>query len=216
MFAVLGDIVFETLAGPEQITAERNWHYAEHRVVEDTSQLQWIADELETVTLDVLFHVSFTNPAAQLEALLEAASDHQARALVFGNGVHRGYFVITSIGTIDKQTSDVGDPVSVSVRVGLKQWLPTQNSGSNNLPAGSFAPIAAVVASSGITTGTVPYIAPAGSPGENIASASIYTAPIMTAAGLSPLLGNPAPSGPGSALMIAADVPVSAIVRSPV
>lgn len=196
--------------------AERSWRYAEHRVVEDTSQLQWIADELETIKLDILFHASFTNPAAQLDALLEAASDHQARALVFGNGVHRGYFVITAISTIDKQTSDIGDPVSVSVRVGLKQWTPPLNAGSDGLPTASFAPIAAVAASSGATSGTVQYSAPAGLLGGSTASASMYTAPVMTAAGLSALLGNPVLSGPTSAMIIAADVPVSTIVRSPV
>ena len=100
MFAVLGTIEFQTLMAPEQIAAERSWHYAEHRVIEDSSQLQWIADDLESITLDMLFHATFTNPAAQLDALIEAASDHQARPLVFGNGVHRGYFVITSISTI--------------------------------------------------------------------------------------------------------------------
>jgi hypothetical protein len=40
----------------------------------------------------MLFHISFTDPAAQLAALLAAADDHQARALVLGNGVFRGFF----------------------------------------------------------------------------------------------------------------------------
>ena len=122
MFAVLGEILFDTLSGPEHIGSEYRWSFAEHRVVEDTARLQWTGDELGTITLEMTFHALFTNPAEQLAALLLAAGDHQARPLVFGNGVHRGYFVIMSLSTVDQQMSDWGDPVAVRVRVGLKQW----------------------------------------------------------------------------------------------
>lgn len=217
MFAVLGTIEFQTLMAPEQIAAERSWHYAEHRVIEDSSQLQWIADDLESITLDMLFHATFTNPAAQLDALIEAASDHQARPLVFGNGVHRGYFVITSISTIDKQMSEIGDPVSVIVRVRLKQWVPSGSSNSSGLPNGVFSPIAVVAAPAGLSTSVVAYTPPSGAPEtSSTAIASMYVAPTLSAVGLSPLLGNPILSGPASAAIVAADIPASTIVRSPV
>jgi phage protein U len=98
MFALLGEISFEVIGSPEVFESSRRFDYAEHRVVEDRPRLQWLAADLESITLAMLFHISFTDPAAQLAALLAAADDHQARALVLGNGVFRGFFVVESGG----------------------------------------------------------------------------------------------------------------------
>jgi Phage P2 GpU len=87
MFALFGEISFEVIGSPEVFESSRRFDYAEHRVVEDRPRLQWLAADLESITLAMLFHISFTDPAAQLAALLSAAYDHQARALVLGNGV---------------------------------------------------------------------------------------------------------------------------------
>ena len=76
MFAALGEIIFELLGGPQAIEATRRWDYAEQRVLEDLPRLQWIADGAELITLEMLFHQSFTNPSSQLAALMAAASDH--------------------------------------------------------------------------------------------------------------------------------------------
>ncbi len=63
-------------------------------MVEARPRLQWLATELQKISLELGFHVAFVNPATQMNLLRAAAEDHQARALIFGNGVHRGYFVI--------------------------------------------------------------------------------------------------------------------------
>src|SRR5713101_5388890 len=144
MFAAFGEIIFELLGGPRAIEATRRWDYAEQRVLEDLPRLQWIADGAEIITLEMLFHQSFTNPSSQLAALVAAASDHQARALVFGNGDHRGYFVIESSSTIYQQMSDLGDPVALVVRVALRQWAVAGELGTTPSPSLSFAPLAAV------------------------------------------------------------------------
>ena len=101
MFALFGEIPFQVIGSPEVFESSRRFDYAEHRVVEDRPRLQWLAAELESITLAMLFHKSFTDPAAQLAALLAAAGDHQARALVLGNGVFRGFFVVESVTTSD-------------------------------------------------------------------------------------------------------------------
>lgn len=79
MFAAFGEIVFELLGSPDSLESARRWHYAEHRVIEDVARLQWVGDELETMTIAMLFHASYTDPAAQSAALLAAAADHGAR-----------------------------------------------------------------------------------------------------------------------------------------
>jgi hypothetical protein len=89
MYALLGEIFFEVLTSPEVFRSTTDYHYAEHKVVEARPRLQWLATELQKISLDLGFHVAFTNPATQMNQLRRAAEDHQARALVFGNGVHR-------------------------------------------------------------------------------------------------------------------------------
>ena len=121
MFAVFGDIEFALLDSPSVFDASRTWEYAEHRVLEDQPRLQWTANGLETIELDFHFHSSFTDPSTQAAALVIAAGDHNARPLVFGNGVHRGYFIVTSIRTTAEQMSSNGDVIAMTVRVALKE-----------------------------------------------------------------------------------------------
>jgi phage protein U len=124
MFAVLGEIVFEVLTSPQSFRSAVAYAYAEHKVVEAAPRLQWLANELAKISLDLGFHVAFTNPKAQMDALQAAAKDHQARALVFGNGVHRGYFVIESIEETQHQLADDGSYVAISAQVELREWIP--------------------------------------------------------------------------------------------
>ena len=124
MFALLGEIIFEVLTSPEAFRSTTDYHYAEHKVVEARPRLQWIATELQKVALELGFHVAFTNPATQMNRLRAAAEDHQARALIFGNGVHRGYFVIESIQEAHQQLADDGSFVAISAKVELNEWIP--------------------------------------------------------------------------------------------
>ena len=124
MFAILGEIIFEVLTSPEAFRSTTEYHYAEHKVVEARPRLQWLATELQKISLELGFHVAFTNPATQLNRLGAAAEDHQARALIFGNGVHRGYFVIEKIEETHQQLADDGSFVAISAKVELNEWIP--------------------------------------------------------------------------------------------
>jgi phage protein U len=109
MFAVFGEILFEVLSSPSGFESSRSWDYAEHRVVKDRPKLQWIANALESLELDFHFHASFTDPSAQLDALTAAADDHNERPLVFGNGVHRGYFIVLAMRSTSGRWARTGD-----------------------------------------------------------------------------------------------------------
>lgn len=211
MFGTLGEIVFSAVAGPDSMESMQRWEYAEHRVVEGTPSIQWIGNGLTTLTLGMLFHRTFTNPAVQLAALVAAASDHQARALVFSNGTHQGYFVITAIRTLQKHMSDMGDPICVRVNVELKQWALGTELNPSAAPIPSFLPIGVVPAAAGNVTSPLSYAAPASG-----GSAANYLAPLIAAAGVSSILSNPALPGASSAEVIADDIPTSTITRSPV
>jgi phage protein U len=215
MFASFGEITFEILSGPGSIDEELRWEYAEHRVVEDLPKLQWIADGLETLTMEMFFHRAFSNPAAQLEALILAASDHQARALVFANGDLRGYFVITSLKTSFRQLSDLGDPVAIAVHVSLKKWdFASETNRGLNLRG--INPIAAVAAPPGTSTGLASLDGGAGVSADIAPLLQGYSGPTLPAAGVSLLvavLSQTKTTGPFP-IPVPDDVPPSLIVRT--
>lgn len=140
IFAVLGPITFQALGSPEAIESSRGWNFAEHKTVESTPVLQWIGDELEQLTLDILLHVSINQPAADLAALLAAAESHQALALVFGNGEHRGWFVITKISESAKKLADDGSLVALALKLTLKEWARTVEADPNTAPRPASPP----------------------------------------------------------------------------
>jgi phage protein U len=207
MFALLGEISFQAIGSPETFESSRRFNYAEHRVVEGRPRLQWLAAELERITIAMLFHASFTNPAAQLAALLTAGDDHQARALVLGNGVFRGYFVVEAIATSDIQLADDATPLAIRVRTSLREWAP----GSEFDPAAPPRPENALL---GIAPVAISYNSPAALL-EAGGSAPSYAAPTFNQPGVSPLVDNPLPGGARGPNLSYTDMAAAAIVRAP-
>ncbi len=202
MFAVLGDIRFQVLGSPEALDSTRAYDYAEHRVIEARPRLQWLADDLERLTFDLLFHASFANPSAELAALKSAAAAHQALALVFGNGDFRGYFVIESIATRSVKLSGAGDPIAITVRLALKEWVKDAELDVAAPAIAPFIPLAVAAAD-----------ASAGAAGASATPSSTLTIS-ATAAGLSALFNSVAPTGARGPNLVAADVAAAAITRS--
>jgi phage protein U len=190
VFAILGEIPFQVVGSPEALSDSRSYDYAEHRVVQARPRLQWLADDLVTIKLEMLLHSSFTDPAASLLTLQLAASTHSALPLVFGNGDFRGYFVITAIDTVSRQLSGIGDIFAIVVRLSLRESPVEFDAGAPPIPA--FLPLA---------------LAAAG------ASSTSSTATVLSS-GASALAALVAPSAPASAILLPDDVPTSVIVRS--
>src|SRR5215831_2287954 len=135
----LGAIVFEALVSPEQFRAQNEYTYAEHQVVEAPPLLQWLANGSQQISLDFSFHVSYCDPNSQMLALRRAAEQHQALALVFGNGGFRGYFVIQSLEETFQQTADDGSYVALIAKIELREWFLATSSGGTSavtLPTG--------------------------------------------------------------------------------
>jgi phage protein U len=167
LFAVLGPILFQAVGSPESLESSRGWNYAEHKTVESTPLLQWIGDELEMINLEILLHVQYSQPFTDRAALIAAAEAHQAMPLVFGNGTHRGWFVITKIAETAHQLADDGSPIAITLKLELKQWAQNVeiDPAAPPLPAtpppalivGPLAPgesVAGVVAATGLVTFT--------------------------------------------------------------
>lgn len=206
MFALFGEISFETIGSPHSIESRRSFDYTEHRVLDSRPRLQWTGNGLETIALKMLFHASFTDPAAQLEALLAAASDHRARALVFGDGTFRGLFVAKEVTTNDLQLGSDGSPFAIRVRVQLREWVAGAEFDPQAPPVPDTVPL-------GLAPSPVNYLLPAPTFGLAAPTAA-YVAPTFVQPGVSPLVDNPAPSGPGTPDRSYVDVAPSAILRS--
>jgi len=119
--AQLGDIPFGLeLAGAER---ERSWTYERQSVIEGRPRLQWVADELESRTLEILLHRSFGDPQQSCDRLEAAADQHQALPLVIG-GVRRGDFVIEKLAESARHMDAEGRLELVEVRLTLTEYAP--------------------------------------------------------------------------------------------
>jgi phage protein U len=192
LFAVLGDIQFEVVGSPESYESADGYDFPEQRVIESKPRLQWVGDELERLNFELMWHASFTNPAAQLALLRATAATHLALPLVFGDGGFRGFFVIESIKVKSQQLSAGGAPIAIRVALALKEWIADAQSLFSTLSLGAFTTL-------GITTAST------GTP----ASGSNGTMP-----GVSALLNIPSATGTSGPNLEAEDVPAAVIVRS--
>ncbi|MGA2408844.1 MAG: phage tail protein [Candidatus Binataceae bacterium] len=216
MFATFGEITFELLSSPQSFESTYRWTYAEQRVVEARPRLQWLSEDLRTIAIDLRFHALFTNPADQLETLIGAARDHNARALVFGNGDHQGYFVIAALRVTSTQMTAVGDVIAMIVRLDLKEWALDAEIDSTIASLPDFTPIAIVPAPPGAATGPVTYSGAAGVAATIAPISTSFTATLTAAPGVSPILADPATGNGSSAVIGPDDVPTSVIVRTQV
>jgi phage protein U len=214
MFAILGEIVFESLTSPDSFESNRTWEFAEHRVVEDRPTMQWMAAGLETIDLDFHFHVSFTNPTLQAAALIGAANDHSARALVFGNGFHRGYFVVTAIRTTAKQMSATGDLIAITIRARLREWAFESEVTLSGPPIPWFPLIGIAAALPAAQAGARTSSAVAGLIATVETSPINESSPSLSAPGVSPMLRLPGVAGLTAPQLSPDDVPPKTIVRA--
>jgi len=192
LFAVLGEIPFEVVGSPESYDSASAFVFSEDRVIESKPRLQWVGDDLERLSFELMWHSSFTNPAAQLALLRATAAQHLALPLVFGNGVFRGFFVIESIKVKSQQMSASGTPIAIRVALGLKEWAADPQLDLNAMPMATFSPLGITTSSAGNLSGS-----------SNGATA-----------GVSALLSMSSETGATGPNLGAGDVPVLAIVRS--
>ncbi|MGH8338342.1 MAG: phage tail protein [Gammaproteobacteria bacterium] len=215
MFGTLGEITFEVLTSPVAFEASFRWTYAEQEVVEARPRLQWLSEGLRTIAFDLRFHASFTNPAAQLESLVELARGHSAQALVLGNGQHLGYFVIVALRVASTQMTAVGDVIAMTVHLELKEWALSSELDPTVPPQPDFTPIAIVPAPEGEETSAVTYSGAPGVAATVTPASSSYVPTVTSTPGVTPLLSDPATVA-STGVLSPDDVPTNTIVRSAV
>jgi len=192
MFAQLGDITFEVLGSPESMRITRGWRYPEHPVIDGLPKLQAVGAALDQIELDLRLHASIAPPAAQRDAIYAMADQQVAAPLVFGSGVHRGYFVVTDATEATALTTDSGDPIAIEMHLTLKEWSPGAALNPNAPPKPATAPPAIIQGAAPGATSTR-------------SAAGAGTSALMSLGSAVPSI--PATSNPAS-------VPLTTIVRS--
>ncbi len=123
MFAQLGDIRFELITYFDGLEGSRKYDFAEHQVIEGKPRLQYIGDALETVGINLKFHVVYCDPETEFRRISEMAAKHEALPFIFGNGIYKGRYVITEITDTVEVTAVDGTVMAVTATCSLKEWV---------------------------------------------------------------------------------------------
>jgi phage protein U len=123
MFAQLGDIRFDLITYFDGLNTSKKIDYAEHATIEGKPKLQYIGEALETININLNFHMSFCDPSAEVRRLKDAASKYEPLSFIYGNGIYKGNYVIEEINDNVQQTFNEGTLIAIDVEVKLKEWI---------------------------------------------------------------------------------------------
>lgn len=141
MYAQLGQIKFDIINGFDLLSSSKDYNYAEHKLVQNDTKLQYSGKSPDSKSITVQFHRMFCNPSIEFEKLEEAAENHLAMGLVFGNGKYIGRFVISSLGKKVEATDELGNMFCCSVDIGLKEYKANQDELKNQKKTQKKQPI---------------------------------------------------------------------------
>ncbi|MCV9878852.1 phage tail protein [Brenneria izbisi] len=149
MFAVLGDIEFELITYWDGFESTFGVDYAEHSRIEGKPGLQFVGERLDEFRISLVFHSMYCTPDNELARLRRAMREHQALALVFGNGDYRGWFVVTAVTASNQQTDASGNVMAMTAEVTLREYTGD--------PKSPLAPpaIKRAIPGTGVVTGAV-------------------------------------------------------------
>ncbi|MET0264715.1 MAG: phage tail protein [Duganella sp.] len=121
MYAILGKVEFDLITYFDGLEAQFGADYAEHALIGRKPRLQHVGDKLDEINIDLVFHVNYCNPDAELARLRDAMASHEAMALVLGNGDFKGRFVITSLSATGRHTDTTGTMLALEAKMALRE-----------------------------------------------------------------------------------------------
>lgn len=122
MFAILGSVEFDLITYFDGLETRFGAEYAEHALIARKPRLQFVGDKLDEVRIDLVFHVSYCDPEAELVRLRLALVNHEVLSLVFGNGDYKGRFVVTELSATGRHTDSAGTLLSVEASITLREF----------------------------------------------------------------------------------------------
>lgn len=140
MYAILGKVEFDLITYFDGLETQFGADYAEHALIGRKPRLQHVGDRLDEVKIDLVFHVNYCSPEAELVRLRNALASHEALSLVLGNGDYKGRFVITNITATGRHTDTDGTLLSLDAQMTLREYTgdPAQPPAPAVRPAGSI------------------------------------------------------------------------------
>jgi len=145
-FAVLGEIEFTVLKGPESWEASSRADYAELPRINQKPRLQFVGMALDEIRLDFSMHKLYGDPAADIKRLRTAMQAHTPLALVLGNGDYKGEFVITDVSESVLHSDGDGTTVYLEAQLTLREHAgdPANPPSPAVVPAGAAASVGTV------------------------------------------------------------------------
>ncbi len=122
--ALLGTVAFDVLTGPESMDEDFSANFAEHPLIEGKPRLQWVGDNLNEVTWQLMFHAGFCTPTIELFKLRAAISAHQPLPLVMMSGAHQGWFVPVSVRVATRMTRHDGTLLWIEASLTMRECPP--------------------------------------------------------------------------------------------
>lgn len=137
MYALLGDIQFDLITYFDGMDAQFGADFAEHPLIEGKPRLQWVGDRLDEFRIDLSFHAWFCDPETELVRLKQALQAHMAMSFVLGNGDYKGWFVLTEVQAMSRQTDQYGTLTCLEATITLREYVGDKN---NPLPPPAVRP----------------------------------------------------------------------------
>lgn len=146
MYAQLGTITFATLVGPNAFSSTLKGTYPRHELIDGKPRLQRIGTDLEELDLSILFHSSFCDVQAQVNAINELVELGTPVPYTLGNGVYYGRFVIEERTLTVNHQAPNGDYIEVEMSLRLVEAASRPDdiakASSSSFAAASSAPFA--------------------------------------------------------------------------
>jgi len=128
MLAQLGEIQFEGLNTPRSWNETHGAKFGETPHIGTKSAMQYTAEELISIDLDIRLSNDFCDPSESIELLKRAKTSGEVLPFISGTGVLIGRFVITSIGIDVERTTAEGALNAASLSLSLKEYIPPPGS----------------------------------------------------------------------------------------
>jgi phage protein U len=124
MIGLFGDVTFGLITYFSGVSQEQTANYASLERIGQKPLLQFTGFGADTYKLDMLFHVRFCNPQAEIDKLRGMLASKKSGGLVLTNGTHVGWFVCNSISITSTQMTTDGNLVQATVSVSLTESPP--------------------------------------------------------------------------------------------
>lgn len=122
MYAQLGQIVFQGLFGFDSFESTNNPTYAQHDLINAKPVLQPTGYELEELSITIKLRADFVNVSEALAQLQQSRDKYEVLALIKGNGVYVGDFIIAEFGKTENVTFADGTVLEATVTLLLKEY----------------------------------------------------------------------------------------------